>query len=118
LTGQEGPEIVHLDKGDTVYTAEETESILKKRNHTLISRYEGGGVHGYGGVSSGGSGSSVDDDDEDTWENPFDKLYNLVRKIDEELRQRERIERRYEKLLKSIDVSANAIVKVSREELA
>mgnify|MGYP007053688321 CR=1 FL=1 len=120
LTGQNGPELAHINKGDTVYTAEETENILKKRNHSIMPRF-GGGITGYGGgvsLTGGGSGGKSSDDDEETWENGFDKLYNLVRKIDEELRQRERIERRYEKLLKSIDVSANAIVKVSREELA
>ena len=65
------------------------------------------------GKSSGGSGSK-----ENPWENSFDKLYNLVHKIDEELHQRERIERRYEKLLEAIDTSANKIVDVSQEELA
>jgi hypothetical protein len=65
-----------------------------------------------------GSGGKSSDNDEETWENPFDKLYNLVREIDEELRQRERIERRYEKLLTSLNSNANEIIKVSREELA
>lgn len=117
LTGLNGPEIAHIEKGDTVYTAEETKQIFKKRNHPIISRFAEG--YGYGNAYWGsGSGGKSSDDDEDTWENPFDKLYNLVRKIDEELRQRERIERRYEKLLENLNVSANKIVKVSREELA
>jgi hypothetical protein len=30
--------------------------------------------------------SNSSESDEKTWENPFDKLYNLVREIDEELR--------------------------------
>ena len=51
-------------------------------------------------------------------EDSFDKLYNLLREIDEELRQRERIERRYEKLLEGIDASADQIIALSREELA
>lgn len=120
LTGQNGPEIVQIDRGDTVYTAKETEQIFKKRAHTIIPRFAGGGgAHAYGGVTSKVSGgSSPGKEEEDKWENPFDKLYNLVRKIDEELRQRERIERRYEKLLEGIDASASKIVKVSREELA
>ena len=61
--------------------------------------------------------SNSSESGEKTWENPFDKLYNLVREIDEELRQRERIERRYEQLLTSLNSSANEIIKVSREEL-
>ena len=117
LTGQNGPEFAHINKGDTVYTAKETAQILKNRNHTLIPRYASG--YGYGEAYLGkGSGGRSSDSDEETWENPFDKLYSLVRKIDEELRQRERIERRYEKLLDSIDASASKIVSVSREELA
>ena len=117
LTGQNGPEFAHINKGDTVYTAEETSQILKNRRHTLIPRHASG--YGYGEAYLGkGSGGRSSDSDEETWENPFDKLYSLVRKIDEELRQRERIERRYEKLLDSIDASASKIVSVSREELA
>ena len=119
LSGLNGPEIVDIEKGDTVYTAEETKKIYAKRDHSMIPRYEGGKITGYGnGTSLSGSSSSSDDDDEDVWENGFDKLYNLVRKINEELHQRERIERRYEKLLENIDVSANQIISVSREELA
>jgi hypothetical protein len=108
--------MVNIERGDTVYTAEETQQIFKKRSHTMIPRYAEG--YGYGNAYSGGSGGKSSDDDEETWENSLDKLYNLVRKIDEELRQRERIERRYEKLLESIDTSANKIIAVSREELA
>lgn len=118
LSGLNGPEIVDIEKGDTVYTAEETKKIYAKRNHSMIPRYEGGKITGYGNGTSLSGGSSSDDDDEDVWENGFDKLYNLVRKINEELHQRERIERRYEKLLENIDVSANQIISVSREELA
>ena len=117
LSGTQGPEIANIEKGDTVYTAEETEDIFKKRSHDTIPRYASG--YGYGDAYGGGkSGGRSSDDDEETWENPFDKLYNLVRKIDEELRQRERIERRYEKLLEGINTSANKIIAVSREELA
>jgi hypothetical protein len=42
LSGTNGPEMVEIEKGDTVYTAEETEQILKKRNHPLISRFSDG----------------------------------------------------------------------------
>jgi hypothetical protein len=98
LTGQNGPEMAHLEKGDTVYTAEETKKILGPHNHKVRTRLSGGGtIGGYGGSSFGGSGGGgSDDDDDEPWENSFDKLYNLVRQIEEENRQRERIERRYE----------------------
>ena len=119
LSGLNGPEITQINRGDTVYTAEETEDIFKKRSGITIPRYGDGNASGYGSGTayhgtSGGKGAKK----EDEWENSFDKLYNLVRKIDEELRQRERIERRYEKLLENIDASANKIIDVSREQLA
>ena len=117
LSGVGGPQVVTLQRGDTVHTAEETEEIFKRKGIPIPAYSKG--VENLGSVSSSsGSSSSSSDDDEDIWENGFDKLYNLVRKIDEELHQRERIERRYEKLLENIDVSANQIISVSREELA
>ena len=140
LVGTHGPEFARIEKGDTVYTAEETRQILKSRKHRMFSRYQGGkppvkklvmkdvdgnvvelsAIKGYGnGEEVGGGGSGGDAKDiKSAIENPFDKLYNLLREIDEELRQRERIERRYEKLLEGIDASADQIIALSREELA
>ena len=48
--------------------------------------------------SSGSSGSSSSKKDS-TWENPYDKLYNLTEKINEALRQREKLEREYDRIL-------------------
>ena len=118
LSGTSGPEIVNIEKGDTVYTAEETENILKSRNHDVIPRYASG--YGYGsayGGSGGKDASSKSDDDKEDWVNSFDKLYNLVREIDEELRQRERLERRYEKLLESVDLTADKLFDNAVEQL-
>ena len=46
--------------------------------------------------STGSSGSSKK---ESTWENPYDKLYNLTEEINEALRQREKLEREYDRIL-------------------
>lgn len=118
LSGTSGPEVVDIEKGDTVYTAEETEDIFKKRNHNTFPRYASGYGNGTAYWGTGGSGGkgSGDSDDED-WENPFDKLYNLVREIDEELRRRERLERRYEKLLESVDLTAGKLFDNAVEQL-
>lgn len=119
LSGTNGPEIFPISRGDVVHTAEETAAIFK-RGGKMMPAFKGGTLKlsgGSGGAGSGRGGSSGKNG-KDEWENPFDKLYNLVRNIDEELRQRERIERRYEKLLKSLDISANKIVAINREELA
>ena len=56
----------------------------------------GGGTLGSRGSGSG-SGSSKKK--EATWENPYDKLYNLTEKINESLRQREKLEREYDRIL-------------------
>ena len=125
LSGTNGPEIFSISRGDVVHTAKETAAIFR-HSGKMLPRFEGGLPRNKGGSASlsgnsGGTGSgkgSSGKNSKDDWENPFDKLYNLVRNIDEELRQRERIERRYEKLLKSLDVSANKIVAINREELA
>jgi hypothetical protein len=117
LTGQNGPEMAHINRGDTVYTAEETKNIFKKRSHNEFPRYASGYDIGtaYWGTGSGGRGSG--DSDNEDWENPFDKLYNLVREIDEELRRRERLERRYEKLLESVDLTADKLFDNAVEQL-
>ena len=72
---------------------------------------------GYSPSGSGGGGSSGSSKEED-WENPYDKLYNLTREINEELRERERLERRYQQLLKEHHTGAQDIAAISEKELA
>ena len=48
---------------------------------------------------SSGRGSSLSEKKETTWENPYDKLYNLTEEINEALRQREKLEREYDRIL-------------------
>jgi hypothetical protein len=115
ITGQNGPEMAYINKGDTVYTASETRRILN--GHKNIGPRYGDGLSGYGDLfskgGSGGSGSS-----KDGWETSIDKLYNLLRDIDEELRQRENLERRYNALLEKIGTNTNDLVKVTRQTLS
>lgn len=49
--------------------------------------------------SSDSSGSSGSEKKESTWENPYDKLYNLTEEINEALRRREKLEREYDRIL-------------------
>ena len=58
----------------------------------------GGGRLGSRDNGSSSSGSSSEKK-ETTWENPYDKLYNLTEKINEALRQREKLEREYDRIL-------------------
>ena len=73
LTGQNGPELAYINKGDTVYTAEETANIMDEKKHKVLPRFSKG-ITGYGGgvnLTGGGSGGSSKSDDKDTWENPI-----------------------------------------------
>jgi TP901 family phage tail tape measure protein len=54
---------------------------------------------GSSGSSSGSSGSSGSEKKESTWENPYDKLYNLTEEINEALRRREKLEKEYDRIL-------------------
>mgnify|MGYP003288643496 CR=1 FL=1 len=59
---------------------------------------------------SGGGGSSKSSDH---WENPYDEQYNTHQKVDETLRERNSLEREYDRLLESRDVSAEKLLENS-----
>ena len=59
----------------------------------------GGGSRGSGGSGGGGGGGS--NSNPDRWLNPYDKFYNLTEQINEALRQREKLERDYDRILKN-----------------
>ena len=63
-----------------------------------------------GGKKGGGGGKKAKKKKE-RWENPYDELYNLQEKINESLRKREALERRYQKLLKQEQTSLSDIRK-------
>lgn len=78
---------------------------------------------GYSGSSSGGGGGGSSSKDT-VWENPYDKLYNLTEQINEALRQREKLEREYDRILerrgstfKELRANYNAQVKSLEEEI-
>lgn len=77
---------------------------------TFITKAENGST-GFkiNNTGSGGSNSK--------WENPYDKFYNTLREINEELRVREQLERRYQNLIKTRSSSANDLYEVSRKEI-
>ena len=58
-----------------------------------------GGSGGSGGSGGGGGGGS--NSNPDRWLNPYDKFYNLTEQINEALRQREKLERNYDRILKN-----------------
>ena len=74
----------------------------------------GGGRKSSGGGGGGGGGGS----EPKKWENSYNEFYNTVEKLNEALRERERIERRYQKLLDNTNTKASDLVKNAREQLA
>ena len=70
-----------------------------------------GGGKGGGGGGGGGGGSKT------KWENPYDEFYNTVEKINEELRTREKLERRYQNLLNKTGTKASDLVKNAQKQL-
>lgn len=79
---------------------------------------------GYSGSSSGGGGGGGSSSKDTIWENPYDKLYNLTEQINEALRQREKLEREYDRVLerrgstfKELRANYNAQVKSLEEEI-
>ena len=67
----------------------------------------------YSGGGGGGGGGEPE-----KWENPYDEFYNSVEKLNEELRTREKLERRYQKLLDSSNTKASDLVKNAREQIS
>ena len=63
------------------------------------------------GASSGGGSSSK-------YENSHDKQYNTYEKVNALLREREKLERRYDKLLKDRSKSAAELIENSKQQLA
>ena len=121
LAGINGPEVTQLQKGDQIYTAEKTRNLLKGKTNIDIPKFSRGytnqnsqtwtGYTGNGASNSSGSSSNKTssssssskkeaEEEKEIWENTYDWLYNLTEDINEALRERERIERRYDEILK------------------
>lgn len=121
LAGINGPEVTQLQKGDQIYTAEKTRNLLKGKTNIDIPKFSRGYTNqnsqtwtGYTGNGTSNSGSSSSnktssssssskkeaEEEKEIWENTYDWLYNLTEDINEALRERERIERRYDEILK------------------
>lgn len=68
-------------------------------------------------TKTGGGGGSSKSEKTDTWENPYDELYNLTEKINESLRTREALERRYEKLVKKTASTVGEVTKAYYDQI-
>ena len=64
-----------------------------------------------GGGGGGGGGSKK-------WENPYDKLHNVLEEINDLLREREKLERRYQRLVDQGTASAEKLSKISNDNIS
>lgn len=80
-------------------------------------KYIGNNKGGASVKSSGGGGGGSKSEKTDTWENPYDELYNLTEKINESLRTREALERRYEKLVKKTASTVGEVTKAYYDQI-
>lgn len=81
-------------------------------------------------TSTGNNGGSVDfgtieegeenkkSQKKDTWTNPYDKYYNILEKINEALRQREKLESEYDRILNGRNTTGAALIKNSLKQIA
>lgn len=85
----------------------------------------GGGPKSPSSSDGGGGGGGGSDSNPDRWLNPYDKFYNLTEQINEALRQREKLERNYDRILKNRwskqrDIQANTQARLNslKQEIA
>lgn len=62
--------------------------------------------------SGGGGGGSTKE-----WENPYDEYYNTTEQLNEHLREREKLERRYQRLLDQTNAKSENLVANLKEQL-
>ena len=100
LTSLDTKELSQLLSQGSILTFEATKREIPAAR-TLSSFGSGGRNSGSKKSSSGGSSKS--------WENPYDKFYNLTESINKNLREREKLERTYNKLLREQQHILNTI---------
>lgn len=86
----------HVGKGGKLVRTKAIAAISASKASSLYDNFTAPS-----GSSSGKSsaGSSSSEKKESTWENPYDKLYNLTEEINEALRRREKLEKEYDRIL-------------------
>lgn len=90
----------HVGKGGKLVRTKAITAISASKAGSPYNKFVAPSVSSSGKSSTGGSSSEKK---ETTWENPYDKLYNLTEEINEALRQREKLEREYDRILERRD---------------
>ncbi len=136
MVGVGGPEVVPLPGNAVVYPANMTKNIVNgNRSHPQFgSMYQGGFGENSGSGSGSGSGNgsgkvkrspdkstggsrSKAGTEEEKWENDIDWLYNLLEDINEVIRDREKLEHRYDRLLEQRNASLSDLIKLQDAQL-
>lgn len=86
----------HVGKGGKLVRTKAITAISASKAGSPYDKFVAPSVSNSGKSSTGGSSSEKKDS---AWENPYDKLYNLTEEINEALRQREKLEREYDRIL-------------------
>ena len=73
---------------------------------TIVGAYENKNAQGSGVLQK------------EVWENPYDELYNLNYKLNAAIREREKLERNYERAVKDSGKSAQDLADITAQELA
>ena len=68
--------------------------------------------------SGGGGGGGGSKEDTQTWKNPYDEYYNTTEKINELLRQRNKLEREFNKLTSRSATSTEQLNKLLKQQLS
>ena len=133
VLGAQGPEVAQLEKGTVIYPHDVSKRILKGQSKKSFPNHASGvwsteqmaATASFYGVEAAAAAvneiaETMEDINEETeeWENKYDWLYNLTQQINEELRIREKLERRYDRLLKTHAGSGAELKKITDEELA
>ena len=85
----------HAGKGGKLVRTKAITAISASKAGSPYNKFVAPSISSSGKSSTGSSSSKK----ESTWENPYDKLYNLTEEINEALRQREKLEREYDRIL-------------------
>lgn len=122
LIGQNGPETGYVNKGDTVYTAQETRKIMGAQPPVSFPRYATAynnsvKTGAYPRAQTPKAINKVTDKAEEI-KNSLDWLYNLVQDIDAELLVRDKIEREYNRLLKNRTATGLQLQEITLKEIS
>lgn len=86
----------HVGKGGKLVRTKAITAVSAFKAGSPYDEFVAPSVSSSGKSSTGGSSSEKK---ESTWENPYDKLYNLTEEINEALRRREKLEKEYDRIL-------------------